>query len=72
MNASTGFTANKARGYFFDSCITHCQSLGSSWSKIMINGQSAATTFADWYFSRTGASQEIDCAYPDIIAVEFV
>ena len=65
MAASAGFVANKARGYFFDSCITHCQSMSMSWSKIMVGGQSAATTFANWYFQKTaGLGQEVDCAYP--------
>ena len=64
MDAATGFIANKARGYFFDSCVIHCQSLGASWGKITVNGQTAATTFADWYFQRTGVTQEVDCAYP--------
>lgn len=65
MDAAAGFIANKARGYFFDSCVTHCQSMSSTgWSKTMVNGQTAATTFADWYFQRTGATQEVDCAYP--------
>ena len=64
MDAAAGFIGNKARGYFFDSCVTHCQSLGGSWSKTMVNNQTAATTFADWYFQRTGVTQEVDCAYP--------
>ena len=64
MKASSGFVGNKTRGYFFDSCVIHCQSMGSAWSKIMVKGQSAAVTFSDWYFNRTGVTQEVDCAYP--------
>ena len=56
--------SRQSRGYFFDSCIVHCQSLDFSWNKIRVNGQNAATTFANWYFDRTGVKEEVDCAYP--------
>ena len=55
-----------SNGAFLDSCLAHCQSLDNhSWNKVKIGGQSAAQTFANWYFGETGGKvKEMDCPYP--------
>ena len=64
-SASADFVARDGRGIFFDSCLTHCQSLSSrSWNSIKVDGQSARETFGDWVYGRSGKSKEVDCAYP--------
>ena len=64
LAAAFGLMSRDNRGYFFDSCIIHCQSLNSAWNKIKVKGQSAAVTFSNWYFNRTGVAREVDCPYP--------
>ena len=56
---------SQTNGAFFDSCLEHCQSLSDhTWNQIKVGGQTAAKTFGNWYFKRSGSTKEIDCAYP--------
>ena len=65
LNAAAGLMSRDGRGYFFDSCITHVQAHTRTWNTIKVNNQTAAETFANWYFGRTtGSDHEVDCAYP--------
>ncbi|XP_064394259.1 uncharacterized protein LOC135341593 [Halichondria panicea] len=66
LEAAADFIAGDSRGFFFDSCLHHCQSLGGEWTNIMVNGQRANETFATWYYegSGSGSGREVDCAYP--------
>ena len=65
LEAAAGLMSRDRRGYYYDSCIIHCQSISKAWNTIMVNNQTAAETFANWYFGRTGSTKEVDCtSYP--------
>ncbi|XP_019854868.1 PREDICTED: pectin acetylesterase 5-like [Amphimedon queenslandica] len=52
-------------GAFLDSCLIHCQALISiPWRNFFVKGQSASTTFSNWYFNRDGSKSVKDCKYP--------
>ena len=63
--ASPATKDGQLQGVWIDSCLEHCQTLTDrQWTKILVSGQSAYDTFANWYFGRGGDSNVIDCAYP--------
>ena len=55
-------------GYFFDSCLVHCQTLSDeTWTTYTINKQSIEATFSAWYYENEdpNISTKIkDCPYP--------
>ena len=64
--ASSGLRARNDTGYFFDSCLRHCQSTDDTWfSSVRVDGQLARETFANWYYGRSGETKVMDCEeYP--------
>ena len=56
---------SKVNGAFLDSCVQHCQAVYFSRWYISIQGQTAATTFLNWYNNNNNGSKSlVDCHYP--------
>ena len=53
-------------GYFFDSCIIHCQSTNTeAWTGTLVGGQTMRDTFYYWLTNNTDFSfKQMDCDYP--------
>lgn len=55
-------------GYFFDSCLVHCQTLSDdTWTTYTINKQSIEATFSAWYYGNKDPNINTkikDCPYP--------
>ncbi|XP_011408782.2 PREDICTED: pectin acetylesterase 5-like [Amphimedon queenslandica] len=63
--ASEPIFSSAKDGAFLDSCLIHCQALISiPWRDFFVKGQSASTTFSNWYFNRDGLKSVKDCKYP--------
>ena len=62
--ASGPIVSSETNGAFLISCLTHCQSTSTGWTSRLIQNQTAAATFGDWYFNRAGIKNNVDCAYP--------
>ncbi|CAI9784709.1 unnamed protein product [Fraxinus pennsylvanica] len=66
INALTGIGVPTSRGYYINSCYTHCQTEGETWfgsHSPVLNNKTIAEAVGDWFFDRS-QFQEIDCPYP--------
>ncbi|CAA2962137.1 pectin acetylesterase 8-like [Olea europaea subsp. europaea] len=66
INALTGIGVPTSRGYYINSCYTHCQSEGETWFRThsqVLNDKTIAEAVGNWFYDRS-QFQEIDCPYP--------
>ncbi|XP_051119505.1 pectin acetylesterase 8-like [Andrographis paniculata] len=67
INALNGLGRSMSRGYFINSCYTHCQSVfQDTWfsgNSSSLDGKTIAKAAADWFYD-TSPFQKIDCPYP--------
>ncbi|XP_022853057.1 pectin acetylesterase 8-like isoform X2 [Olea europaea var. sylvestris] len=66
INALTEMGVPSSRGYYINSCYTHCQTEGPTWFGIhspILNKKTIAEAVGDWFYDRS-QFQEIDCPYP--------
>ncbi|XP_051119506.1 pectin acetylesterase 8-like [Andrographis paniculata] len=67
INAVNGLGHSTSRGYFINSCFTHCQSVfQDSWftnNSPSLDGKTIAKAAGDWFYD-TSSFQKIDCPYP--------
>ena len=54
-------SSHSSNGYFFDSCIVHCQTTSDLWTEIAIDGRTIAQVVGDWYFERSTDARLKDC-----------
>ena len=59
---------SSSNGYYFDSCLIHCQTLDNApWQSYQALGHPMRESFADWYYERpspVNATRVKDYDYP--------
>jgi len=69
LSTITPLEKNPEDGLFVDACYTHCQSIETSWTKIVVltadgTKVTANSAFYDWYYGKPETKAVDTCTYP--------